>query len=198
MVRQVRQVRPGKSWRSHGRAGRGTARQAKQRKGTAVKIEDIVGNKRLSKRDAQEANAELAKIRQRYGKVTKELVVKWARPSRNPLHKHFEWNRDKAAHQHRLNQAGALIRSIRVVIRIDEHKEPETVRAQVSLMNTHGASYVPMVEALSVEETRRQLLVEALRELDQLRKRYSILQELAVVFAAIEKVAARKGRKRAA
>jgi hypothetical protein len=159
-------------------------------KGRKMQIEDIVGNKHISKKNAQLANAELVKIRQRYGRVTPKHVVAWARPPKNPLHQFFTWDNREAAHEHRLYEASALIRSIKLVIRTDPNATPTTVRAHISVVDPRGASYKPLVEVMSVEATRQALLTEALRELDTFRKKYAALSQLAVVFAAIEKAAA--------
>lgn len=162
-----------------------------------MKIEDIVGSKHISKKNAQLANTELVKIRQRHGRITPKLVVAWARPAKNPLHRFFTWDNRAAAAEHRLYEASALIRSIKLIIRTDPNTEPTTVRAHISVVDPVGASYKPLVEVMSVKETREQLLAEALRELDTFRRKYAMLSGLAVVFAAIEKVTSKRRRKAA-
>lgn len=163
-----------------------------------MKIEDVVGH-RISKADAIVANEELRKIRQHFGKITKELIVEWARPKKSPLHKHFVWNNSEAAHQHRLAQAGALIRSIKIKIRFDGNREPETFRAHVSVIDANGPDYRPLIEVMSQKETRAQLLREALAELDTWRRKYRLLSELSVVIdeEAIAQLTKRAKRKAA-
>lgn len=53
------------------------------------------------------------------GRLTPEGVVKAAADSTSPLHALFEWDNKKAAHQHRIEQARSLIRSIKVEIHTD-------------------------------------------------------------------------------
>jgi hypothetical protein len=150
-----------------------------------VSFEGITGRK-LSKADAVEANAELEKILAEHGRVTSALVLEEARSSASVLHKHFNWDDTSAAEERRLDQAGDLIRSVRVILRSGPHREVETVRAWLSVQDDAGRNYQPVATVLSVEETRRQILSEALAELDTLKKKYRLLSELAVVFAAVE------------
>lgn len=51
------------------------------------------------------------------GKVTPEQVLAAASEPSHPLHGRFTWNDSDAAHQHRLDQARSLIRSVRVDVR---------------------------------------------------------------------------------
>lgn len=53
------------------------------------------------------------------GRITPEAVVAAARPKNSALHRYFEWRDKDAAHQFRLAQARALLRSIRVEIVTD-------------------------------------------------------------------------------
>ena len=54
------------------------------------------------------------------GKITPELVVADASDKNSPLHRWIEWDDDKAAYQHRLDQARRLISSVRIVIEEQE------------------------------------------------------------------------------
>lgn len=48
------------------------------------------------------------------GRITAEIYVEDARSADSPLHETLEWDNDKAAHEHRINQARAIIASVRV------------------------------------------------------------------------------------
>jgi len=61
------------------------------------------------------------------GILTPEAVVEDARDPDSPLHGEFNWDDASAAHQHRLDQARALIRSVRVTVR-NETKILSTIR----------------------------------------------------------------------
>lgn len=57
-------------------------------------------------------------LRDAEGYLATETVVEAARDPASPLHGHFEWQDDKAAHFYRLGQARQLIRSLRIPVRI--------------------------------------------------------------------------------
>ena len=54
-----------------------------------------------------------------HGTLTPEIVVEDARREDSPLHDQFEWDVEKAAQEHWLDTARALIRSVKVVITND-------------------------------------------------------------------------------
>ena len=54
------------------------------------------------------------------GKLSARGVVDLAKSPKHPLHTHFEWDNEKAGDAHRISQARALIRSVRVDLVIDE------------------------------------------------------------------------------
>lgn len=53
------------------------------------------------------------------GRLTPEAVVADARKPNSPLHKEFEWDTKKAAHEYWIEQARTLIRSVRIVVRTE-------------------------------------------------------------------------------
>ena len=65
--------------------------------------------------DAIAAHNELTDIvNSNDGYVLPEDVLARAEDPYNPLHHHFEWDDEAAAHQHRLKQARNLIQSIEI------------------------------------------------------------------------------------
>lgn len=58
----------------------------------------------------------LQEIERANGALTPQAVVDAARRRSHPLHDYFEWNNEVAGEKYRLEQARALIRSVRVVI----------------------------------------------------------------------------------
>lgn len=78
-----------------------------------------------------EVQKELRRITEdHHGILTPEQVVEEASDPANPLHEEFEWDDAAAAVQHRLDQARALIRSMRVVVTTETIKVelPEYLR----------------------------------------------------------------------
>ncbi len=54
------------------------------------------------------------------GRLTPERVLTDAKRPDSPLHKHFQWDNEKAAEQHRLDQARTLIRTVKINLVINE------------------------------------------------------------------------------
>jgi hypothetical protein len=147
----------------------------------------------------QLVRAELERLREANGGefVPPASVVEYARTHRrSALHKEFEWDNNKAAHQHRLEQARHLIR-LYVNIVPNQNGSEVSVPMYVSLVSDRGKpgrGYRTLESVMSTEELREELLQQALDELQRVRKKYQTLQELGPVFAAIDRVAQRNSR----
>ena len=137
--------------------------------------------------DAGKVGAVLDRINRRDGVVTADAVLREGRKKRSPLHSWFEWDETEAAHQYRLIQARSLVRSITVNI-LGADDEEITVRAFVHIEDDHG--YEDVHTVLSTVDRRALLLVRVLGELQQVRRKYADIEELAAVFAAIDEAAA--------
>lgn len=129
-------------------------------------------------------------LRAKHGEVRPEMLVDDAKSKRSPLHNAFEWDDTEAARQHRLSQARHLIRSISVRI-ITPAQTPVVVPAFTNLdPHTEKQSYRSTVQVMSDAELRAQMLSNALRELQILRRKYAELSELALVFDTIDRLSA--------
>lgn len=133
---------------------------------------------------------------ERDGKILPHEVVEAARNPESPLHPHFEWDDSAAAESYRLEQARRLIR---VHVVVSDTPTSATVRAFVSLTPDRktGGGYRPISKVLDDVQMRKQLLKDALAELETFRRKYERLRELAPVLRAIDKVTG-GGRKKAA
>jgi len=127
--------------------------------------------------------------------VTPVQVVDAARPVWSALHPLFEWDDVRAAEMYRRQQAGDVLRQIKIVV--EEGPRPLQVRAFVNVTPTPvpgededaGASrrvYMPTRVALADEGMRRQVLEEALSRIRQWRAVYGALVEFAEVVTAID------------
>jgi hypothetical protein len=93
------------------------------------------------------------------GRLTPDAVVADARDPESPLHEQFEWNDEKAAGQHRLAQARALIRSVEVIFKTDRTvlRAPYFVRDPSAGHAEQG--YVSTSALRSEEDLAREALV---------------------------------------
>lgn len=151
------------------------------------------------------AAAALEQMVEQHGELLNpRAVVDAARDPESALHPYFTWEDGVAAEQWRLFEAGVLVRRIKVFIvkpstearTVEVHLErPETdaisTRRFVSLPSHRNSSggYLPVERVLSDVERRGELLATALRELRGLRDKYQILEELADVWTALERIA---------
>lgn len=140
--------------------------------------------------DADEAGRELALIEKAEGELTPATVLDRARSANSSLHPHFEWDDGVAAEQHRLSQAGELLRSITIDVTLSNTEPAKTVRAFVSIERPAGRAYLGVERVMSDTDLREQVLQRAQAELAAFRTRYADMKELAGVFAAMDKIAA--------
>ena len=136
------------------------------------------------KASAQDAGEVCAALEAK-GNLTPQALVDASRPEDAPLHGEFEWDDAKAAERYRETQAGYIIRSVEVVV---EGTDKPT-RAFVSLtVAENEREYREINKVLSIHSERELLLNEAKNELEAFKRKYSVLEELADVFAAIDRV----------
>ncbi|MDB4876470.1 MAG: hypothetical protein JWM41_2916 [Gemmatimonadetes bacterium] len=122
------------------------------------------------------------------GSVTPELLVDDAQDEHSPLHPCFEWDDTAAAVKYRLDQARLVLRSITIAVAEDRRVPVRAFVAVVREDGEKGRAYTSVGVAMSSPAMREQLLGSALREIQSWRSRYSRLQELAAVFAAVDQL----------
>lgn len=141
----------------------------------------------IYKTDANVAGKVLEELNNTVG-LTNENLVNASRPEDAPLHNEFEWDDSIAAEKYRNVQAGKMINLL--AVRIEEQND-EPVRAFYTLNAKigSGGNYDNIRKIMVDSEKKERLLDIALRELKQFKEKYKMLNELAVVFEAIEEVA---------
>jgi len=137
----------------------------------------------------QAIRVELAQLQKEHGLLRAEDVVNFARNEDTALHGEFEWDDSEAAHQYRLAQARKIIR-VNVQILPTGH-DNVVVPVYVSLAQDRdqpGGGYRRLVDVMSDEELRAQLLQQALTDFERVGRRYRTLKELAPIFEALEQI----------
>lgn len=138
--------------------------------------------------DAAVVGARLEMLRKQLsGELTPEDVLQDAKSKKSPLHSFFEWDDGEAAHQHRLQQARGLIRSV-VAIYTHPDRPATKQRAYVHIAERDTPHYRELSHAMSLEGTRKMILQKAWSELKGWRQRYQDLKEFAEVFEAADQV----------
>lgn len=107
------------------------------------------------------------------GPLTADRVLTEAMNARSPLHRYFEWDDEKAAHQFRLEQARRLIRSIEVVLE-DAKGKQVPMRAYYSVKDAEGQrGYEPMQFVFATPELADQVIQEAVTQLEAWKTKYA-------------------------
>lgn len=94
------------------------------------------------------------------GDVRPDYVVEAARQPDSPLHPFFEWDDSVAAYEYRLNQARALIRSVRVDIKTSTTivRAVAYVRSPAAAVDEQG--YRAIARVLTDEEHKKKVLMD--------------------------------------
>lgn len=117
-------------------------------------------------------------------KRTPEELLAVARKRSSPLHRLFEWNDHRAAHQHRLVQARIMVNSLQVDIMTPKGKTATVVAFIRS--SRHGRPHIATPEASSEEVNGA--MQECWREMLRFRRLYKNLEIASTVVAAINEV----------
>lgn len=137
--------------------------------------------------DADKAGREMEDVRRKNGgALTPDALLERARSANSAVHDHFEWDDGKAAHLHRISQAGDLIRAITIDVTHSNVEPPKTIRAFVSVEREGQRSYTSTVHAMSDAELRKQVVAKAWADLEAWRERHRELTEFARIFSAMD------------
>jgi len=142
--------------------------------------------------DPERAYLALERIRRsnKTEKLEPKDVVSSAENPRSYLHRYFEWDDTRAAHQYRLHRARHLLASIEVVIAPAVQSKPVRAYAAFRKDGTpQQKEYVTITDALADPEKRQELLHRAMKEILRWRKEYRALEELAPIFSEVDKLA---------
>lgn len=123
------------------------------------------------------------------GVLTASFLLEAAKDPRSPLHEHFNWDDEKAANEHRLQQARHLLGSITVSVRFSGRTDSVPIRAFTTISAPKHSTeklYVPTVAVLKDGDMRKQLVARAFQELARWRERYQLIDELSGANASVE------------
>lgn len=150
----------------------------------------------FSNSDAQVLGTTLLQLEEEHGEVTKELVLNAAQDKSSPLHQHFLWDDTQAAKRYRLDQAGLMIRSIKIVVQV-EGGETVTTRLLVNVEKPGGERVYRSTPVVLADPDLCAQAINAARDgLRSWRDKYNsnrkifrqFRDEFADVFAAIDKL----------
>ena len=131
---------------------------------------------------------------------TKAEIVDKARDESTELHSLFEWRDDVAAEKWREEQAGTIMRHLKVVFVHDEREKPESEIVFKNAVITDEpfrmffgdpqkkSGFVSVMKVMSDQETYNALLQRAKDEMAAFERKYCILKELQPLFEAMHQI----------
>jgi hypothetical protein len=127
----------------------------------------------------------LSKLADIHGGLTPEIVVADAKDPASPIHEEFEWDMEKAAEQHWLDQARTLIRRIHIV----SHKREATVHVPQYVRDpdlpAETAGYVKIMSMQTDRERSMRLLNQELSRVTSMLQR---AREIALVLELSDEI----------
>ena len=152
---------------------------------------------------AQAAGEFLETLSQQHnGRLTPQIIVDAARDENSLIHPCFQWNDSIAAEEHRKQQARQLMgnlivvhdtgnRQIRTRSRVNieitrEPEEPTTAETPACVPPRRERFYLSVQDVMHDPESRDYLLDQARREIASYRRKYATLNELSLLFSAID------------
>jgi hypothetical protein len=148
-----------------------------------------------SNKEAKMIAATFLNIIQEDGQLTKDGIVGRARVSDSPLHRYFEWDDKKAAHEHRRAQAAFLVKTLdvidteglttRVVPFVEYVMQKKTITPTPAKEPHH---FVTVSRTKLHTPDRQTLLRNALKEARNWRDKYAGLglSELQAIYDAVD------------
>lgn len=126
-------------------------------------------DRREMKEEARARLVEMAEAND--GKLTPEQVVEEARNPESPLHGYFEWDVEKAAAQHWLDQARSIIRSVTVNIKTETRTVRSVGFVRDPTMEAGRQGYMLVRRVRTEEDWARDALVDEFKRVGSALKR---------------------------
>lgn len=126
---------------------------------------------------------ELETLKTEDGRLEPEPILKWALVNKDSdLHKAIDWDKDRCAWLHQIDQVRRLIK-LHIVFK-------DRTPAVFSLPSDRieGAGYRKIDDIIPHADLRQQMLQQCLADIERLQRRYSYIQELCDIWDAAQNV----------
>lgn len=115
------------------------------------------------------------------GMLHPRAAVAWAESHpQSALHAALEWDNEKAAHEHRLDQVRRLI-SLHIVT-----TDGDPVLVSLSVDRKKGGGYRDIADVVKSRDLSQIMLSDALADLERIQQKYERIKELASVWAEVK------------
>lgn len=136
------------------------------------------------------------KALERQGRLTPDEVLAAARDQASPLHDSFEWDEAKAAHAHRLDQARSLIRSVMVVVTVEDRKLSTVTYVRDPVVAAAEQGYVSLEQLRTEPTAAHAMLMLELVRIEGCLRRAQDLADVLGMGALVQTTAKRVARLR--
>ena len=119
------------------------------------------------------------------GHITPEMVIEAARDKRHPLHNEFDWNVKSAAHKHWQNTARHIIRSVKIVYRVEHKNVTAVAYARDPDADSKTQGYISVASIRSDEDVARDIVIAEFKRVRSALKR---ARDLANVLGASDDI----------
>lgn len=109
------------------------------------------------------------------GRLVPGDVVEAARDPDSPLHSHFTWDDTEAADKYRLQQAGVLIRSVKLEITVRDIPLSVVGYVRDPDLDTHTSGYRNVVNLRSEGDSARAIVVDEMKRVSNAVRRAKTL-----------------------
>ena len=128
---------------------------------------------------AQDAGEHIEELCNKHGSITAKLLLDDSRPVDAVLHPCYEWDDLKAAEKYRLHQSKQIIGNLVTIEVVNNQPIAPTVAFVTINDRNKKAEYQPVEVALSDEESKYQVMKNAVAELKMFQRKYQKLLDLA-------------------
>lgn len=143
--------------------------------------------------DANIVGQEVQKLEKEKGSFTRQDMVDRARKKSNPMHDLFEWDDSIAAEKFRCKQAGEILSNLKIVVEGDGQQVSRAWVNVKKIAPNCKAQYVNIEVAMKDEETKTTVFENALKELENFKRKYENLHEFEALFDEIDKLIEQNG-----
>ena len=126
-------------------------------------------------------------IKAKYGAITPDNVIEYAKNPDSPIHNLFEWDNDKAAYNWRVWQARKMIAECTITVETGTVREFHNVFVADDLDNEDVGKrqYVSFTEIVTDDSLKNQMLQNAKNDAEIYKKKYGTIEACAKIISAI-------------
>ena len=142
--------------------------------------------------NANKVGAEIEEIaEEKNGEVVPRDLVEKAKRQKSEMHDLFEWDDESAAEKYRDNQAGYILRNLKIRIvgaLPNDSKKEFLIRSMINVKVEEKQFYSPLTVVLGNEKQREYAIKDLSNSLMSWRRKSAVFAEFSAIHAVIDRV----------